>query len=508
MSLATGDRSQRFVHRAADDDAVALQWRRTQQQERDLRRREGTVLAARHEDLERNNGFLAAMIESTVSGVLGARGLVFSSMLELPGADEPNADEAQREQRARATHAARRAIEREVARATQGTQFDAAGMWTLRDQMELVLRTAITNGIAIGIRVWKPGRGGRPYTGTCLRVLHPSRISNPDYRPDTDRLRSGWELDADGDPVAIHVVNTNERFHGQPPRWQRIPIWGTDGLRNVLVFQKPSHADQLVGWGWMRPILPLIRQLGETIDSYVVGRRMLSMFPIIISTSNRALLQRAASANRLVAPGLVMRPGEVYIHDENTKLTIPQWQFNGTDVKEFNDALMEVACAAFGSPKAVVMAQLNDANLAAARAALAAAYRFYLQIINRLAKYVAQPVIEWIVAEGLTRGRIDLAEGLDFDDLVAGEFAGPGMPTPDWLKDVKAAVSMVHELGISPETAFAMIGLDYEDEILRRAANEMLAKLNGVGLGAMGGADQKPADGADDQEQGGQQDAA
>lgn len=448
-------------HDGARSRAMSYQWGRQYIDERQTHVDESEVLGARHEDLLRNNPIAAATIEAILGGTLGPNGLRFRSHYQIDDDDKVSDAEL----------ADRRAIENAWHESVDGTRFDAGAQLSHRDILEVLLVQHYTTGDGIGLRVWKPNRGGRPTTGFCTRLIHRSRIRNPDHRPDNDRLCGGFELDRDGDPIAVHVSNKRSLFHAGAETWTRVPIWGPDGLRNVLHLKRTYHPDQIGGWGQLRSILNLVKDHGEVLSSYVIAKRIQSMFPIVIETDDVAVLEAAARVRRLVAPGMEFKAGQVYIADSRITTRFENLQFNGADCAEFNKALLEIAAAAVGLPYEVVVNRLNESNMASARAALQSAWRKFNELVNRLIVHVCRPQLEWVLSEYVVRGRLSLVG--EIDRWTSGTWIGPRMPTPDFFKDTAAAKNL-RELGVSPNSALAAVGFDHDDEILQTAQDRQL----------------------------------
>jgi capsid protein len=431
---------------------------------------EGHVIGARSEDAARNNPVAAAAIETMCGGVLGEHGLVFRS--DFARDLERDSDEAEA--------ATRRAINGSVWRATRNTRFDAAGQRSWRSLLETTLASALLTGDGFAVRVVQPRRYGRQYQSTCVRLIHAGRVSNPHYGPDSDRLFRGIEMDADGNPVAIHV--RRYRLVGGlvgADDWQRIPIYGPDGARQVTHLRRSWHPDQMRGVGWLSPILPMLKQFGGVNDAYVVAKRIQACYPLVLLTDDPAALASAARNGTLLTAGMRVKPGTVYVGKTDVQFEYKNLSFNGQDHQQFAESLLQLATAALGLPYEVVINRLNKSNLAAARAALLAAYRAFRIQQHDLIVQVIEPWIEWIIREDIARGR--LRPGTDDLDLILrSKFLRPPVPTPNLMQDVSAAKTMI-DMGTAPEDAFAMVGMpDFESTIRLHAQNTRLMRAQGV----------------------------
>lgn len=459
------------VHDAAAQTATASDWATDYRDPNWVFGAEGHIIGARSEDAAKNNPVAAAAIETMCAGTLGEHGLLFRSDFARDLARDT--DEAEEDNR--------RAINDCVWRATLGTRFDAGGQRSWRGLLETTLASALLTGDGFAVRVVKPRRYGRQYQASCVRVIHAGRVSNPDYGPDTDRMFRGLELDSDGTPVAIHV-RRYKLVGGSvgADDWQRIPIYGPDGARQVTHLRRSWHPDQLRGTGWLAPILSMLKQFGGVNDAYVVAKRIQACYPLVLLTDDPTAIAQATRNGTLLSAGMRIKPGTVYVGKTDMSFEYKNLTFNGADHQQFAESLLQLATAALGLPYEVVINRLNKSNLAAARAALLAAYRAFRIQQHELIVQVIEPWVEWIIREDIARGRLPNLGTADLDLILRGKFLRPAVPTPNLMQDTSAAKNMI-DMGAAPEDAFAMVGMpDFESTIRLHAQNTKLMKAQGV----------------------------
>lgn len=459
------------VHDSAASTPAASDWATDYRDPNWTFSAEGHIIGARSEDAARNNPVAAAAIESMCGGVLGEHGLLFRS--DFARDLESDTDDSEESNRRR--------INASVWRATRGTRFDAAGQRTWRGLLESMLASSLLTGDGFAVRLVKPGRPGRQYQSTCVRLIHAGRVSNPDYGPDTDRMFRGLELDGDGNPIAIHV-RRYKLVGGSvgADDWQRIPVYAADGTRQVTHLRRSWHPDQLRGVGWLSPILALLKQFGGVNDAYVVAKRIQACYPLVLLTDDPTALAAAARNGTLLTAGMRIKPGMVYVGKTGLEFEYKNLSFNGADHQQFAESLLQLATAALGLPYEVVINRLNKSNMAAARAALLAAYRAFRIQQHELIVQVIEPWIEWIIREDIARGRLAGLGTDDLDLILRGKFLRPAVPTPNLMQDVSAAKTMI-DMGAAPEDAFAMVGMpDFESTIRLHAQNTKLMKAQGV----------------------------
>jgi capsid protein len=462
------------VHDAAAQSPSASDWATDYKDPNWSFGSEGHIVGARSEDAAKNNPVAAAAIETMCAGTLGEHGLLFRSDFARDLAqDTDTAEEANR-----------RRINDSVERATRGVRFDAAGQRSWRGLLETTLSSSLLTGDGFAVRVVKPNRPGRQYQASCVRLIHAGRVSNPDYAPDTDRRFQGIDLDGDGNPVAINV-RRYKLVGGSvgADDWQRIPIYAADGTRQVTHLRRSWHPDQIRGIGWLSPILSMLKQFGGVNDAYVVAKRIQACYPLVLLTDDPVALAQAARNGTLLTAGMRIKPGTVYVGKTDSSFEYKNLTFNGADHQQFAESLLQLATAALGLPYEVVINRLNKSNMAAARAALLAAYRAFRIQQHELIVQVVEPWIEWIIQEDIARGRLAGLGTNDLDLILRGKFLRPAVPTPNLMQDVNAAKTMI-DMGAAPEDAFAMVGMpDFESTIRLHAQNTKLMDAQGVEFG-------------------------
>lgn len=434
------------------------------------------ALASRAWDLIRNDPHARAMVATVVRCVYGADGLVFRSRYRTD--ESPDTDDAERD--------LRRAINAAIARASNGHRIDAGGRLTRRDFGAQGLVSMIAGGDGFAVRVWKPGRP-RAYQGQAWRIIAAERVSNPDGQPDSDRLRGGFGLDADGDPVSIWVRSTHPAAfvtgRDARPRWIEIPIFAPNGLRNVLHVAKldDQRPGQLRGLSWFAPLLVLARNLQKTAEAFVVAKRMQACNAAVLRTDDAATLATAAASNARFGPNIVWRPGMVAVTSRDNEVVFPQWSFQGADYKDFIDSQLRGFTAAWGYPMQFVLQQLTDSNMAAAQVALDQADLTSTALQDLMIGGWERPIDDAILAEEVARGRLDFG-GVEWDLAADARYLRPRRPDANKERTRNAAQKFI-DLGGSYTTAFAEMGYDFEEEIPQRAQDEQLLARQGVRVG-------------------------
>jgi lambda family phage portal protein len=130
-------------------------------------------------------------------------------------------------------------------------KLDFAGLLALKFRHRLI------DGESLSIMRWRE-RGGM--FATCEQVIDPDRLSNPNWRSDTEFMRSGVELDSDGAAICYHIrsAHPGEIWSGASrAKWvavERETEWG----RPLVIHDfEPARA------GETRPVSPLAPVLAK-----------------------------------------------------------------------------------------------------------------------------------------------------------------------------------------------------------------------------------------------------
>jgi capsid protein len=473
----------RSGHTGADRSRLYQDWGTEDLDQGDIWNADSHVLGGRSAGLVRNNAYARALLNAWYDGVVGPDGLRWQSLYRAdPLAEDIPDDDRQ----------TRRRINYTVRRALAHHRMDAEGLRTWRDMQLAALYSKALYGGAWAVRTMLPQRPGSPTHATCWRLIHDLRVSNPDDQPDTDRIRHGIELDANGTPVAIHVRMAHPSqlmADSAGHTWRRIPFWDARGRRQVIWYANRESPDQLRTVGWYAPVITLIAHLGKVQEAHVVAKRLQSCLGMIVETDDPVKAARADRNGVVLGRNTKIVPGRTYYTKRGSKITAFNTQYQGSDYAAFSDALFDLVCAGFGGgalPAHVVKARLDKASLAAARASLAQAWRSYRREHVALGEDFCRPAIASLIDEDLARGRLELATGLDLDAAAAGMFIPPQRLLDDDERVLKAAM-LKRQLGVSRTTlARENGGYDLDEE--RQAIAEEESRDDDAGVAHPAGA--------------------
>ena len=394
---------------------------------RDLRE-----LQARSHDLVRNSPIAAGAVETQVTHVIGS-GLTLQSRIDagLLGLSDEEAAAWQSY------------TERRFALWADSTYCDAADELDFYEQQDLSLRTRIESGDVFVVLASKQ-RPGWPFT-LALQIFEAHRCSNPNRAADSDTIAGGIERDASGAPVAVHLCDRNPSASGAT--WQRIPLRGASGRRNVLHIKRKLRPGQSRGVPELAPIIGTLKQMSRyseaEIDAAVNSAAQavfVKMDPdafeqLFDDSAKSELVQGASRWDGTLRSGSAVNllPGESV---EAPALGRPNPNFD-----PFMSAFMRFVGIGLNIPAEVLMKHFNS-SYSAARAALLDAWRtFQIRRVRHAAKF-CQPIYEEWLADEVARGAIS-APGFFADPLIRAAWSratwsgdGPGAIDP--LKEAKA----------------------------------------------------------------------
>ena len=326
----------------------------------------------------------------------------------------------------------------------------------------------------------------------ALQVIEADRVCNPNRLPDTDTLQDGIEVDAvTGEAVAIHVAKFHPGdFRGRANTWQRIPVRGETGRRNVLHLFDCLRPGQVRGVPWIAPILEPLKQLNKWSDAELNAAVVSSIFTVFVEMDHNAFQEifDDDSATRLVneaqkwsgklesGKAINLLPGE------KADMKTPGRPNPAFD--PFWTAMVRQMGMVLGVPYEVLVMHFQS-SYTAARGAFMMAWRRWYQRRDKIAKGLCSPVLDLWLANEVTQGRI-ASPGFFADKTVraawgAAMWTGDGPGSVDPVKEVTAAKMRV-ELGISTLQAESILhdGQDWDAKHRQRAKEVEAQKRDGT----------------------------
>lgn len=419
---------------------------------------ESLDLATRATDLVRNDPVSAALLNAKTRGEQGSQGLKFRSLVEIDGDDNASSD---------AETELRQQIEALIDEASQGRNLDAQGLCTRRELETQLSELAAVAGESWLVRCDIPDRVGA-VTSTCWKLIRRSRICNPPGMTDGPELFQGVAL-GDGGPTGVWVGPPRRLWSEQPKaaEWIFVPWYDDNGIPCVIHRIGKREAGAYRGISLYAPNLYLAKQIKNTIDAYVVAKRIQACHPIFIKCSDPVAAAKKDRNGVVWGPNTTIEPGKVYYIGEEGEVSFPTFSFQGSDMREFLDTLYRNEFAAWGLPIDVVLAQLGKTNMAASRSAWLQYYRQCDCWQDDHIEQAAHIINLCIIQEAILAGKLKVPAGMTLHQLMRGRWIRPPRSMPDPLKEAQAVRAWA-DLQRDLTGLFAESGVDFRESTMQR----------------------------------------
>lgn len=441
-----------------------------------------STLVARSRDLIRNNGIASVAIQTLVDNVVG-NGL---KLVSIPDHRILGLDIDYLEEWARKVES--------LWRIWAESRFcDAARKLNFNSQTALIFRSVIENGEALALVLWRETKDC-PFA-TCLQLVEPDRLSNPDFKQNSEFLRDGIEINQYGEAENYWISKyyPNDYYYGQGANtWQKIAAQTPFGRKLILHVHHPERIGQNRGKPLFTSIMPLFKMLDHYERSELKASVVNAMIAAFIETpmDSESIAEMFGES---VDDYLEKRK------DWSVKLEggsiIPV--FPGDKVSAFTPSRPNSSYAAFvenvlrhigtglNIPLELLMKDFSKTNYSSARAALIEAWRFFNGRRSWIINYWAKPVFELWLEESVNRG---LIEAPNFYEKKAAwcrcKWIGPGRGWVDPVKEAQASQIRM-ESGLSTlEDECASQGLDWEEVLMQRVRE--LKRMRELGLSTSG----------------------
>lgn len=449
-------------------------------------------VVGRVRDLRRNDARTRAGVQKVTDLLVGG-GLRLSSRLDYEALGlEP--DEGR---------VLRSAIEREWRNFANDPLFrcDAARKLMMTGIEALLSKQWRGDGEMLAALEWHPEFGGR--YATCVRVIDPDRLSNPNGAPDTDELRSGVAYDADtGAPIGYHIQKGHPgdifRVGGRRSHeWDYLPRATAWGRPIVIHAFEPDRPDQARGVPDLVAALSKQKMLSRFTDSEIQSATINAMFAAFITSGfDPATVSGMLSADDIVKwnkervghygqqPVVVagsripiLPPGDTIAMNASPRQTAAFDAFTTVFLREFALVL--------GLSYEQFAMDFSKTNYSSARAALNEVWRFVVARRDFFTGHVMTPVLLALLEEAFARGYLTVSAGAPSlyempAAYVAANWIGPGRGYIDPVKEAQASQMRRQNLTSTLQDECAEQGRDWE-EVLDQTAREK-QRLDELGL--------------------------
>ena len=448
------------------------------------------TLVSRSRDLVRNHGVASGAIQTLTDNIVGT-GLRLAARPDYIalGKTKEWADDWARH------------VEAHFRTWAESTSCDAANSLTFSGLMIQVFRSALLNGEALALPLWLPDKHDTSGFATTLQLIEPDRLSNPNGEQDSDRLRSGIEINQYGAPVAYWIKRTHPGdvfTTARDNEWQRIPATTKFGRQRVLHLHDKERTGQTRG----KPLLSSVLPLFKTLDRYERSELQAAVVNAMIAAFVESPLDNEGISDLfggdlneyMKARGqwrLNLKSGAIIPVFPGDKVSSFTPSRPNSGYGQFVENVLRHIGAGLNLPFELLMKDFSKTNYSSARASLMEAGRFFAGRRQWLSTYWARPVYALWLEEAVNKGIIEAPTFYQQKQAwTRSKWIGAGR---GWIDPVKeATASQIRmEIGLSTlEEECAAQGSDWE-EVLEQRAREQ-AKQHELGLVANDNATMSP----------------
>lgn len=445
----------------------------------------------RSRDLIRNHGVAEGALQTITDNVIGV-GLRLSSTpdYKLLGKDKAWAEEWSTR------------VESLWRTWAESTECDAGNSLDFHGLTEQTFRSGWENGEGLALPLWLP-RPGLRYA-TCIQMIEPDRLSNPMGRQDGPLLRGGIEINGYGAPQAYHIRRSHpgDRMYADPSTlntWDRVPAFTDWGRKRVIHVHDKGRVGQSRGKPSLTSVMRQFKVLGDftnaELKAAVVNAKIAivtesalaqeDVLSLLSSDPNAQAKYEDAMRDRGLST-IQMEDGQIIPLEIGEKLSGFTPGRPSTSFDPFVTSIFRHIATGLNIPYELLMKDFSRTTYSSARAALIEAWRFFRGRRQWISTYWARPVFELWLEEAVNLG---LVEAPDFYQNKAAycrcRWIGPGRGWIDPLKEADAAVTRMNNHLSTLEAECAEQGLDWEEVLEQRSAEERRYKELGLAMPAV-----------------------
>lgn len=453
------------------------------------------TLRARTADMIRNHGLTSGAVQTHLDNIIGS-GLRLSAKPDYRalGLDAEWAREWQRD------------VESKFSLwATDHDKFcDAALRKNFPAMLSQGYRSYLTAFEILATAEWLQRPGAR--YSTAIQMIDPARLSNPDGRQDSDRLRAGVELGLYGEPSAYWIASglAGDPFMWSRARtWKRVPRATAWGRPMVIHVYDEERAGQSRGKNGIVSVLARMKMLEKFEQVHLQAAILNAMYAAVIESSldwtqvgtaigaqtstdsvygymsNRASWHKEGNVryNGVKIPHLY--PGE--------KLNLLAPQHPNAAFASFEESALRYIAGGFNLSYEQLSRDYSKSNYSSARAAMLETWRFFSGRRQFIANQFATAVYALWLEEAFDKGDVLLPPGAPSfyaakTAWVRCKWIGPGRGHIDPLKEANAT-RVEYAMGLTTlEKEAAERGEDWEELLEQRAEEKRRADDLGLVL--------------------------
>jgi lambda family phage portal protein len=460
---------------------------------------------ARALDLRQNDGYVAGAATFQRDSIIGLAYLLNANPnIQVLGApfDDVWAAEFQEAVEARFTL---------FAESTAG-YLDAQGVLPFSDLVRLAIMSRFHTGEVLATAEWDRGLG-RAYS-TCIQMVSPARLTNPNGVSDSVNLRRGIQYATLGKPVGYNIQNADPGDNWPDPNqltWKFVPASKPWGRRQVIHIYDKHQPDQSRGISDLVAGMKQMKMTKKFQDITLQNAVVNASFAAAIESElppDVLFQQMGGDASYQKALAEYMESLMAYIGSSNniaidgakiphlfpgTKLSLKPMGTPGGVGTDFETSLLRHVAAPLGLSVEEFMREFSKSNYSSLRAGMATTRRAMQAIKAKTADRFATECYLLVLEEMINDGDTPRPVGWSrqrFSDLFyqplmkealgACSWIGAGMPQIDELKETQAMLLRIKG-GVSTfESECARLGGDWRTMFRQAKREKELANKYGL----------------------------
>lgn len=367
---------------------------------------------------------------------------------------------------------------------------DAEGKQSFPALQSIVCRSELESGDILAIRryIERPG----DLFGFKIQLVEADRVCNPNFLPDTDRMRAGVELDANGAPVQFQIANRHpdDLFSTGPLIWSPVRARGAaTGERQVLHIYRALRVSQTRGVPAFAAVIELLKQIDRFMGAELMATVVGALFTVFVKQEESLEgegqgLAGLETSVATLANELKLGHGAVVDLGKGESIELAESKRPNDRLDPFFIACCRQLGAAIELPYEMVVLHFTS-SYSASRAAFQEAWRAFLTRRSRLASQFCQPCYEWVLTEAVARGFLQ-APGFFENPLLRAAWCGAR-----WTGPVQSSLSPVDDataaekwlaMGVKTldETTAEITGGDWERNHRQRVKEVTMRRRDGL----------------------------
>lgn len=465
--------------------------------------RDKQTLDARARDMMRNDGYMMGAVATHKDSIVGSR-FVLNSRPEytILGLDEAWAEEFQEE------------VESKFSLWAEAPDNwpDAAGRNTFTGLVRLALGTFLLTGEVLATAEWKRGVS-RPFS-TCLQMVEPDRLCNPDGRDDTDNLRRGVAIDSFGEPIGywFRLAYPNDWYLQEKAyRWKYVPArkpWGRPQVIHIIEQMRPAQTRGVAEMVATLKEMRMTKKFNEiTLQNAVINATYAATLESELpreaayeligggagntggSLSYMQQYMAALDAYYEHASSIAIDGAKIPHLPAGTKLNLHAAGTPGGVGTDFEASLLRHIAASLGLSYEQFTRDYTKTNYASARASMAETWK-YMQsrkrvVADRFANHVFSLWLEEAINKGMITALPSTAPSMYANPMYRAAYTrcdwiGASRGQIDELKETQAAVLRINSGLSTREREMANLGQDWRVTLRQLAREKRL--IDSLGL--------------------------